>query len=160
MQVMLADEAATQAFAQRMAACAPRSGRVSLQGDLGAGKTTLVRAFLRALGVSQTVRSPTYTLVEPYECTDRRILHFDLYRLSSPEELEYLGVREDLDGEALCFIEWPERGQGWLPDADVRLILEVAGSGRLLILQASSDIGEAWLAAISQKPQQNQSVSI
>lgn len=111
---------------------------VFLEGDLGAGKTTWVRGLLHRLGHPGAVRSPTYTLVEPYMLADREVLHFDLYRLGDPEELEYLGVREAFGGGALWLVEWPERGAGWLPAPDlvVRLAHRADGTeGRELRLE-------------------------
>ena len=106
----LSDEAATEAFGATLAQLLGNGGIVTLSGQLGAGKTTLIRGFLHALGHQGAVKSPTYTLVEPYELDGRPIMHFDLYRLGDPEELEYLGFRDYLDGSTLCLIEWPEKG--------------------------------------------------
>ena len=111
-----------------------RSGVVHLRGELGAGKTTLVRGLLRGLGYSGTVRSPTYTLIEPYEIGGERIYHLDLYRLADPEELEYLGLRDLLDGEALLLVEWPERGAGVLPAPRLDILIEHAPPGRRIRL--------------------------
>ncbi len=124
---------------------------VYLEGDLGAGKTTWVRGLLRALGHAGPVRSPTYTLVESYELDSGTILHFDLYRLGDPEELEYLGVRELHAPGALWLIEWPERGRGWLPEPDLRVRLsghaEDAGDGRRMFLEGpAADACRAALA--------------
>lgn len=102
--------------------------RVYLEGDLGAGKTTLVRGALRALGHRGPVKSPTYTLIEPYEAGGQRLYHLDLYRLSDPGELEYLGLRELLAEPAWVFIEWPERGRPWLPPADLTVRIAVTGA--------------------------------
>ncbi|MEE9425085.1 MAG: tRNA (adenosine(37)-N6)-threonylcarbamoyltransferase complex ATPase subunit type 1 TsaE [Methylococcales bacterium] len=102
----------------------PEKGIVYLNGQLGAGKTTLVRAVLKAAGYRQHVKSPTYTIVEDYLLGKRRYLHFDLYRLADPEELEWLGMRDYLS-DSLIFIEWAERGKGFLPDPDLVISLVV-----------------------------------
>ncbi len=121
---------------------------IHLQGDLGAGKTTLARGLLQALGVTGHVRSPTYTLVEPYELPGRTLAHLDLYRLADPEELEWLGLRDLMAEEAVLLIEWPERGQGFLPPADLRVAIEHAGDGRRLWLRAGSPAGERLLESL------------
>jgi tRNA threonylcarbamoyladenosine biosynthesis protein TsaE len=105
-------------------------GRIYLTGDLGAGKTTLARGILRGYGHEGAVKSPTYTLVEPYEFSRYNIYHFDLYRLSDPEEVEFLGVSDYLDGSNLCLIEWPDRGGSLLPPADLMIELAIEGRGR------------------------------
>ena len=112
----------------------PQGGIVLLEGDLGAGKTTLVRGLLRSLGFQGTVKSPTYTLVEPYQINDRTIYHFDLYRLGDPEELEYMGGRDYWSSKALCLIEWPNKALGFLPKADLKLTLLHQGEQRKVLL--------------------------
>ncbi|MCG5516572.1 MULTISPECIES: tRNA (adenosine(37)-N6)-threonylcarbamoyltransferase complex ATPase subunit type 1 TsaE [unclassified Ectothiorhodospira] len=155
----LPDESATRAFGARLASTSPKRGLVFLEGDLGAGKTTLVRAFLRALGHHGPVKSPTYTLVEPYAIGGRRILHCDLYRLADPEELEYLGLREDLDDATLALVEWPSQGAGWLPVPDLVLSLTPQGDGRRLALTAGSDVGRRWMARLLENPPENERLS-
>lgn len=137
---------ATEALGARLAAKITPGCILYLSGDLGAGKTTLVRGLLHALGHRGTVKSPTYTLVEPYQIGDWRLFHWDLYRLADPEELEFLGLRDQLDGQAALLIEWPERGQGELPAADAEIALSYAGEGRACRLTAFSSVGQILLA--------------
>lgn len=155
----LPDEAATQSFGAVLAATAPVSGWLALHGDLGAGKTTLVRAFLRVLGYAGRVVSPTYTLVETYEIagemSGRRIAHYDLYRLNDPEELEWMGAREDFGGDTLCLVEWPERGAGVLPPPDLELHLLHDGESRRAQMQAHSAVGDIWLTEVKNMLKKN-----
>jgi tRNA threonylcarbamoyladenosine biosynthesis protein TsaE len=137
--VWLADDAATTQVGLRLAAVLPSDATVYLQGDLGAGKTSLVRAILRALGETGPVPSPTYTLVEIYPLADRKVQHFDLYRLADPEEFEYIGGHDLTREEALRFIEWPERGVGEVPAPDVVFTLSISGAGRLLVANMASE---------------------
>ena len=124
------DEAAMMAFGGKLADELQAGGIVLLKGDLGAGKTTLVRGLLRHIGHEGIVKSPTYTLVEPYELQDRKVYHFDLYRLGDPEELEYMGGRDYWESDALCLIEWPEQAKGYLPEADLIIEISYQGTGR------------------------------
>src|SRR5690606_36461571 len=117
-------------------------GRIFLSGDLGAGKTTLTRGLLRGYGYEGAAKSPTYTLVEPYELADGNVYHFDLYRLADPEEVEFLGVQEYFDDANLCIIEWPEKGKGYLPCPDLEIQIIQGGQGRHAHWQARSGKGE------------------
>ncbi len=135
----LADEAATLALGAELGHRLAAGGCVYLEGDLGAGKTTLVRGILRGLGHNGAVKSPTYTIVEPYEIRGVHIYHFDLYRLSDPEELELIGVREYFDAGSLCLLEWPERGAGVVPAPDLTITLAVNGHGRKATLEWGGD---------------------
>ena len=129
-QVDLADEAATLAFGARFADVWRRGGIITLSGDLGTGKTTFCRGYLRRLGWRGSVKSPTFTLVEPYEIEGLAIYHFDLYRLTDPEELEYVGAMDYFQPQNLCFIEWPERGEGELPDPDFHIEIRFVDDAR------------------------------
>lgn len=149
------DQAAVESLAADLAAVAPATGLLSLRGELGAGKSTFARAFLRSLGVTGTIRSPTYTLVEPYDVANSaggpvRVLHLDLYRLADPEELDYLGVRDEAD-HALFLVEWLSQAFGEL-SADLEISLARCvdrPERRDLIWRASSPLGEAWLARLA-----------
>lgn len=144
---LLDDADATEALGGGLARTLPARAVVYLHGDLGAGKSTLARALLRALGVTGTIRSPTYTLVEQYPLpAGGMALHLDLYRIGDPGELEFLGL--DPAETRLWLVEWPERGHGGLPAVDLDVVLAVEGEGRRCWLQARSAIGEAWLGAL------------
>lgn len=140
--VQLSGEAAQAAFGARLARACEAPLLVFLDGQLGAGKTTLVRGLLRELGQTGAVRSPTYTLVEPYEVGGTLVYHLDLYRIADPDELEYLGLRDLLAEPALVFVEWPDRGAGWLPQADLHIHIALAGEGRRLTLEPLSGRGD------------------
>ncbi len=146
----LPDPTATEQFAQQLAAALPQDAtgwKILLQGELGAGKSSVARAMLHALGYTGTVPSPTYTLVEPYKLARYSVYHVDLYRVASGEELEFLGWSELHDG--LILVEWPERVAGLAKKADIRGALSYAGEGREVELFALSDRGQAILSAIN-----------
>jgi tRNA threonylcarbamoyladenosine biosynthesis protein TsaE len=145
-ECLLPDPEATHALGLALASAA-RPGRIALRGPLGAGKTALVRALLEGLGHRGRVKSPTYTLVEPYELSGLRVTHWDLYRLGSPEELEALGWRDAGSEAELMAIEWPERAGGWLGTVDLDLTLAYAGEGRRATLKAGTARGARWLLA-------------
>jgi len=145
----LADEEAMVAFGGQLASITQGHGLIFLEGDLGAGKTTLSRGIIRGLGHTGAVKSPTFTLVEPYEIGGIRAFHFDLYRLVDPEELEYMGIRDYFDEDALCLIEWPQQGAGFLPKADLTITIRPHNTGRALTLSPQGSRGEAWCAAVA-----------
>ncbi|MFO8023932.1 tRNA (adenosine(37)-N6)-threonylcarbamoyltransferase complex ATPase subunit type 1 TsaE [Thiohalophilus sp.] len=148
MEKYLDNEAATVQLGRRLARLCVAPCLVFLHGELGAGKTTLVRGLLQEMGHRGPVKSPTYTLVEPYHFDHKKVFHFDLYRLGEPEELEYLGFRDYLDDHSLCLVEWSERGKGHLPHPDVEVYLEPRGEGRQARLIAHDQAGEALLARL------------
>jgi len=129
------DENEMMALGGKIAELLPIGGIVKLYGDLGAGKTTLVRGLLRSVGFEGTVKSPTYTLVEPYQIAERHIYHFDLYRLGDPEELEYLGVRDYFRPDSLCLLEWPDKAANFIPKADLEVHINYTETGRSITLK-------------------------
>jgi len=146
-ELFLPDAAATDALGARLAQALPARAVVHLHGDLGAGKSSLARAMLRALGVTGTIRSPTYTLVEQYPLpAGGTALHLDLYRIGDPGELEFLGL--DPAEARLWLVEWPARGEGALPPVDLELLLAVDGAGRRCQLLSRTPVGAAWLARL------------
>lgn len=152
MSLRLADEDATAALGAALARAVVPGAVIYLCGDLGAGKTTLVRGMLRALGFDGNVRSPTYTLVELYAISNSEIYHFDFYRFRQPEEYLDAGLDEYFRGRGVCLVEWPERAAPYLPAPDLRIALTVAQFGRIAVLAALSDAGERCLKKIALLP--------
>ena len=148
MRELARTESETETLGARLARSRPAGGELAvlfLQGDLGSGKTTLARGFLQALGVTDAVRSPTYTLIELYPLEGLTVVHADLYRLHDPGELEGLGLRDWAQAHYLWLIEWPERGYGHLPSPDLRLTLSVAAAAHAIEISPCSPLGAAWL---------------
>jgi tRNA threonylcarbamoyladenosine biosynthesis protein TsaE len=155
LEYFLPDEAATITIGSGLAevlksSTVQQSLVVYLNGDLGAGKTTLTRGFVRGMGHVGNVKSPTYTLVEPYELAEWRIFHFDLYRLADAEELEYMGIRDYFNNDCCCFIEWPEKGTGLLAKADLIINIVYQDEQRIIELRAESDHGEDVMTELAQ----------
>ncbi|MDX8386788.1 MAG: tRNA (adenosine(37)-N6)-threonylcarbamoyltransferase complex ATPase subunit type 1 TsaE [Gallionella sp.] len=146
--MILADEVATASLAQHLAARLKPGLIIYLKGDLGSGKTTLVRHVLISLGYQGRVKSPTYTLVETYCVAGLDLRHFDLYRLQDPEEWESAGFREELDEKNILFIEWPEKAAAYLPMADIEISLEMIGNERKATFHANSTMGMQCLTGL------------
>ena len=139
---VLEDDQATEALGRQLSGLLAGKGVIYLTGELGAGKTTLARGIIRGMGHSGAVKSPTFTLVEPYEFATQAVYHFDLYRLEDPGELEYLGMDDYLEAGDLCLIEWPDRGAGHLPAWDLSIELVVLDEGRKVLINANTAFGE------------------
>lgn len=148
-QAVLQDEAATLTLATHIAGLLSGGQTVFLHGDLGAGKTTFSRGVITALGHMGTVKSPTYTLVEPYQLKPFTVFHFDLYRLRDAEELEFMGIRDYFRADTLCLIEWPEQGRGYLPVPDLDIHLTFVDGHRRVLLQSQTPAGAAIIKALT-----------
>lgn len=146
--VNLDDEAASQQLAKRLAALIKAPLTITFSGEIGTGKTTIVRAMLQQLGIDSAIKSPTFSLVESYSWRGGAIHHFDLYRLQQEEELEYLGFRDYFTPESICCIEWPEHGGRALPASDILFKLDIKGTGRELHCHAGSVAGEHIIAGL------------
>jgi len=148
--LVLPDEAATLTFGARLATCLAAGMVVWLEGDLGAGKTTLVRGLLRALGATGPVRSPTYTLVEVHPVSGLDFYHFDFYRFNQPEDFLDAGLDEYFQGQGVCLVEWPGKAAPYLPCADLRIELHVAAQGgREARVYAVGERGRRCLTAVT-----------
>jgi len=145
----LGNEQATAVLATQLATHCQQGAVLYLQGDLGTGKTTFSRYLLQALGHQGVVKSPTYTLVETYQLAGLTVYHFDLYRLHDAEELEFMGIRDYFNQQSLCLIEWPERGEGFLPLPDLRIQLTQQGELRTLRLTATSQPGSKIITILT-----------
>jgi len=157
-ELSVANEGEMESLGKQLASIVVQAGLVYLGGDLGAGKTTLVRGILRGLGHEGVVKSPTFTLVEPYRLGGDLVYHFDLYRLNDPEELEHIGAREYFSGDALCLVEWPEKGRGFLPLPDIDVMIHKVKQGRNVRLELTSDCGAALSSALIHVLEKNKGV--
>lgn len=148
-ELYMKDEDAMTRLGHAIATQTAGHGLIFLEGDLGAGKTTLSRGILRGLGHTGPVKSPTFTLVEPYNINAINVWHFDLYRLADPEELEYLGIRDYFADDDLCLIEWPQQGAGYLPQPDLKIMIKAHNDGRIVRLLPLSTRGKIWCIALA-----------
>lgn len=152
MQLFLADDTASISLGKKIALNIPQQQFViHLKGDLGAGKTTFSRGLIQALGHTGNVKSPTYTLVEHYQLASRDVFHFDLYRLSDPEELDYLGIDDYFSGNSLCLIEWPQQAGSALPPPDLLIELSYHETGRMVEINAFSETAEQLMKKLEIK---------
>ena len=150
MKIILDDPEATESLGQLLAQAQPSLGVIYLYGEIGAGKSTLARALLRELGVTGPIKSPTYTLVEPYTISSLYLYHFDLYRFADPMEWEEAGFRDYFNPGSVCLIEWPDKAAGLLPIADVDICLVPTANGRSLTLSANTEAGKTCLTTLKQ----------
>jgi len=147
-QLDIIDAPAMEALGQKLASLSPPGCKLFLQGELGAGKTTLVRGFLRGHGYEGIVKSPTYTLIEPYQLNDLEIFHFDLYRINDPEELESIGLRDYFSGSGICLLEWPEKGAALLGSPDVFIQIQYQDDQRKVSLEAKTSVGNDIISSL------------
>jgi tRNA threonylcarbamoyladenosine biosynthesis protein TsaE len=147
--MIICSEKEMKALGAKLIKACDRGGVITLEGDLGTGKTTIVRGALEACGITSGVRSPTYTLIENYEIDNLSVAHFDLYRLGDAEELEYLGFRDYLNSHTLCLIEWPQRAEELLHSAGLQLTLEYHEGCRRIEAKSTNAWGEQLIQAIN-----------
>ncbi|KTD14456.1 tRNA (adenosine(37)-N6)-threonylcarbamoyltransferase complex ATPase subunit type 1 TsaE [Legionella israelensis] len=145
----LSNEDSSRTFGKKLANCLLPSAVLAFSGELGAGKTTIIRAMLRALGVASAIKSPTFSLVESYQCQSLQIHHFDLYRIQDEEELEYIGFREYFSEDAICCIEWPEKASNLFIHTDLQFDLKIKETGREMRIKALSVLGERILTCLT-----------
>ena len=149
MKIFIDSELKMKTFGARLMSSCEQAGVITLEGNLGTGKTTIVRGALESCGITSGVRSPTYTLIEYYEMEKLSVAHFDLYRLGDPEELEYLGYRDYLQSDTLCFIEWPERASGYLDSVGLQVRIDYAEEGRNIELIPGNPWGHRLIQRLS-----------
>lgn len=147
----LENEHASEEFASQLAACLSAPLVIAFSGDIGTGKTTIIRAMLKKLGINSAIKSPTFSLVESYSSGNMHIHHFDLYRIHHEDELEYLGFRDYFGSNTICCIEWAEHAGKSLPNIDIRFNLSIKGAGRVMQIAALSDTGKRILACLAGK---------
>ena len=152
MRIGVVDETAMVSLGQTLGRSLPAGSKLYLRGDLGAGKTTLTRGIARALGHRGAVKSPTYTLVEPYEALTPALYHFDLYRLADPGELEFLGLEDYFNDRSIVVVEWPERGADFLPAADLEISIATEPAQRIVTLRGHSDAARRCIERMRGKP--------
>lgn len=145
----LVNEEASERFAAQLALCLLPPLIVSFSGEIGTGKTTIIRAMLKNMGIQSAIKSPTFSLVESYFCNNLSMHHFDLYRIHHEDELEYLGFRDYFTGDSICCIEWAEHAGNALPQVDIRFKLSIKGAGREMQITASSVAGKRVLACLA-----------
>lgn len=146
--VFLADEAASVAMGQRLASLITAPLVMSFDGQIGAGKTTIVRALIRDLGIKGAIKSPTFSIVEEYPCQNFSLYHFDCYRITEPDELDYIGFRDYFSEDSVCLIEWPKLAGGYLPNVDLGFELKLQHNGRQLVMLANTTSGERLLQGL------------
>lgn len=156
MQIDVSDVASMEAVGAQLARCCPPGSKLFLQGELGVGKTTLVRGFLRQMGYQGIVKSPTYTLVEPYALADdTEVFHFDLYRIDDPKDLINIGIRDYFSTAAICLVEWPERGTHLLGQCDLSVTMQYHGQHRRMQLSYATSRGQSMMTSLTSLTSKN-----